>query len=256
MLFTAQYLQLVAGLSPLSAGLWMLPSGIGAMAGSLLVPVLQRRAQPVTTMISGLILMTVAFGLLTRVDGASGLLLVAAASVGLTLGGSMAGISATGLVVGIAPAESAGAASAIAQTGGELGGALGIALLGSIGVAIYRGLMAGAIPAGLSPEAADVARATLGGAVAAAARLPADVGSTLLDLARASFSQGLHAAAGANVVIAVGLAVLLAVVLRKPSRATNEAESDDPDRIEKMYWDGFLRCVGLPTRGPSAQAAD
>ena len=75
----------------------------------------------------------------------------------------------TDLVVGSAPPERAGAASAISETSAEFGGALGIAIFGSIGVAIYRMMLGDALPTGVPVQAADAARATLGGAVVAAA---------------------------------------------------------------------------------------
>src|SRR5205814_10249551 len=88
-------------------------------------------------------------------------------SVVYSLGLSPVIILATDLIVGSAPVERAGAASAISETSSELGGALGIAILRSIGVAVYRGMMATGIPMGVPPEAAEVARATLGGALSA-----------------------------------------------------------------------------------------
>ena len=71
------------------------------------------------------------------------------------------------IVIGTALPERAGAASAISETSSELGGALGIALLGSIGAALYRRSMADAVPPGVPPEAAEAARGTLGGALSA-----------------------------------------------------------------------------------------
>jgi DHA2 family multidrug resistance protein-like MFS transporter len=224
MLLMAQFLQLVAGLSPFEAGLWMLPSGGGAVAGSLLVPVVLRRTRPAVSMIAGLSIMAIAFGLLTQVDGAAGLGLVVAASVSLTFGGCLAGLAATGLVIGAAPPERAGAAAAISQTGAELGGALGIAVLGSIATAVYRGQIVQLIPAGLAPAAGAGARDTLGGAVGVASGLPGDLGATLLDAARMSFSQGIQVASIVSLVIAIGLALVAAVSLWKPAGSASAAE--------------------------------
>jgi DHA2 family multidrug resistance protein-like MFS transporter len=224
MLLMAQFLQLVAGLSPFEAGLWMLPSGGGAVAGSLLVPVVLRRTRPAVSMIAGLSIMAIAFGLLTQVDGAAGLGLVVAASVSLTFGGCLAGLAATGLVIGTAPPDRAGAAAAISQTGAELGGALGIAVLGSIATAVYRGQIVQLIPAGLAPAAGAGARDTLGGAVGVASGLPGDLGATLLDAARMSFSQGIQVASMVALVIAIGLAVVAAVSLWKPAGSASAAE--------------------------------
>ncbi|HYV68111.1 MAG TPA: hypothetical protein VE964_17850, partial [Myxococcales bacterium] len=88
------------------------------------------------------------------------------------------------------PSLSAHLAPTGAQLLSELGGALGIALLGSIGAALYRGAMADAIPPGVAPEAAEAARATLGGALAVAAQLPEQAGAALRAAAREAFTQG------------------------------------------------------------------
>ena len=62
------------------------------------------------------------------------------------LGGSAAATLTTGTIISAAPPERAGAVSALAQAGAEMGGALGIAVLGSVGTVIYRGMVAAAVP--------------------------------------------------------------------------------------------------------------
>jgi MFS transporter, DHA2 family, multidrug resistance protein len=224
--FIAQYLQLVVGLSPLQAGLWLLPSGGAAILGSILVPVVLRRVRPVSAMVGGLVFMAVGVGLLTRINGAAGLAMVVAASVAMPLASGLVFLPATGLVVGAAPPQRAGAAAAISQTGWEFGGALGIAVLGSIGIALYRSGMADVVPAGVAPQAAAAARDTLGGAVGVAVRLPADLDAALLDAARASFTQGLHVAAAVSIAVAVGLAIVVAVRLRERPGAIADVRPD------------------------------
>jgi DHA2 family multidrug resistance protein-like MFS transporter len=119
------------------------------------------------------------------------------------------------MIVGAAPPERSGAAAAIAETGSELGGALGIALLGVVGNSIYRGQIAGALPAGISRTAAGAAHDTLTGAVTAAGQLHGPVRATLLDTARQAFTYGLHAVVGVCAAIAIGVAILDAVMLRR-----------------------------------------
>jgi DHA2 family multidrug resistance protein-like MFS transporter len=215
-LFVAQYLQLVLGLSPLEAGLWTLPSAAGLVAGSMLTPLLARRARPATVMAAGQALAAVGFGLLTLVDGSSGLGVVVAASVVFSVGVAPVGTLATDLMVGAAPPERAGSAAAISETGAEFGGALGIAVLGSLGAAVYRGQVADAVPAGVPPDAADAARDTLGGAVVAAEQLGGELGAALLDAARQAFTQGMRLTAVVSAVLSVALAVLAAALLGSP----------------------------------------
>ncbi len=212
--FTAQYLQLVLGLSPLRAGLWTVPPFGGLIVGSMLTPPIVRRIRPAFVMGAGLALAAVGFGMLTQVDEVSGLAPLVSGSVVFSLGLAPVFTLATDLIVGSAPPERAGAASAISETGSEFGAALGIAVLGSIGTAVYRGQVTDGVPAGVPPGAADAARDTLGGAVAAAGPLPDRLGVPLLEAARESFVQGLQVTAVISAVIAMGLAILVAVLLK------------------------------------------
>ena len=136
-LFIAQYLQRVLGLTPLQAGLWLLPFFAGWISGSMLAPLIARRLRPAFALSAGLVLATGGFGLLTRVDGGSSLAVLVSGSLLVSLGLAPVFTLATDVIVGAAPPERAGAASAISETGSELGGALGIALLGSLATAVY-----------------------------------------------------------------------------------------------------------------------
>src|SRR5262245_54209673 len=232
-LFVAQYLQLVLGLSPLQAGLWSLPSAVGFIAGSNLAPKILRRVRPAYVIGAGLGVAAVGLGVLTRVGGShdADLAILVGASLMVSLGLAPVFGSTTDLIVSSAPPERAGAASGISETGAELGGALGIAILGSIGVAVYRNQLADALPAGLPAEAAAVARNTLGGAVGVAAQLPGEAGGALLAAAREAFTQGMQLTVALSAVVAVGVAVMAAVLLRAVP-ASAEAEPAQPPAPE------------------------
>jgi DHA2 family multidrug resistance protein-like MFS transporter len=223
LLLAAQYLQLVLGQSPMQAGLWFVPSAGGLIAGSLLAPLVVRRIPPGLAMASGLLVTTAGFVLITRVGTTSGLAVLVAGSILVSFGIAMAGTLGTDLIVGAAPPERAGSASAVSETGTELGTALGIAILGSIGTAVYRGRMADTIPDGIAPATADAARSTLGGAVAASERLPGELRAHLLDAAHEAFAQELRLIAVIGAVIAGGIAVLAGALHRRmPSGAAND----------------------------------
>jgi DHA2 family multidrug resistance protein-like MFS transporter len=225
-LFIFQYLQLVLDLSPLEAGLWTLPAFGGFIVGSMLAPLIVRRTRPAYVMAVGLALGAVGFGLLTQVDGESGLAVIVSASLIFSLGMAPLFTLTNDLIIGAAPPERAGAASAISETGAELGGALSIAILGSIGTAVYRSQMADGVPAGVPPEEAETARDTLGGAVATADQLGGLLATDLLDVAREAFTQGMQVAALTSAIVAAVTAVLAAVFLRRVRGPEHETPHD------------------------------
>ncbi len=229
-LFVAQYLQLVLGLSPLEAGLWSVPSAVGFILSSQLAPRLLQRVRPAYVVAGGLAASSIGLFLLTLVGAQQGLFMLVAGAVVISLGmGPVFGLT-TEMVVGSAPAERAGAASGIAETASELGGALGIAALGSVGIAIYRGGIARGLPEGVPADAADAARDTLGGAVAAAGTLPDATGAALLDLARESFVAGLQLSSLAAAIVAAGIAVVAAVALR--GKASDSAADQPTEEVD------------------------
>jgi DHA2 family multidrug resistance protein-like MFS transporter len=226
-LFVAQFLQLVIGLSPLEAGLWSLPSAIAFVVASNAAPRIVHRVRAAYVMGAGLALSAIGLAVLTQVGGSNGLVAVVIGSVIISLGLAPVFSLTTDLIVGSAPPEKAGAASGISETASELGGALGISVLGSIGVALYRGHIADALPAGVPADATIVARDTLGGAVAVAGQLPAQLGTEVLEVARDAFVHGMQAATTISAILAVGIAILAVVMLRNVgSGADREAAAD------------------------------
>src|SRR5262249_14722396 len=212
----------------LRAGLWSLPSAAGLIAGSSLAPHILRRVRPAYVIGAGLGLAAIGLGLLTRVGGSADLATLVAASLLVDLGLAPGFTATTDLSVSSARPERAGAASGISETSTELGGALGIAILGSIGVAIYRSDLAHTLPAGIPSHAAAAAQDTLGGAVGVAHQLPAEVGAALLAAARQAFPPGLHAPPGTRAALAVGIAVLATVLLRGVRGTSQTAPAQQP----------------------------
>ena len=228
-LFVPQFLQLVKGLSPLEAGLWTLPWSLAFVVGSYVTPQLSRRFAPAPLMAAGMLVSAAGFLVFTQVGESTSLVTVAVASSVFALGTSPLFTLTTDLVIGSAPPERAGAAAGMSETAAELGGALGIALFGSIGVAAYRGAMADTLPAGLSADAADTARDTLGGAVDVATTLPAQVGHVLLEAANAAFVRGMHIGAVISAAGVVALAVVVMTALRHVRPATEDEGAHEPE---------------------------
>jgi DHA2 family multidrug resistance protein-like MFS transporter len=212
-LLTAQYVQLVLGLSPMRAGLWSLPSACGFIVGSLSAPRIVGRFSAAQVMGGGMGIATIGFAFLVIApsQGAAALPLIVVGQVIMAVAVAPVVTLATDVIVGSAPPERAGAAAAISETSAEFGGAVSIALLGSLGTLVYRTRMA---DAPLPASTVDAARNTLGGAVAAAEALPADVASPILEAARAAFSQSLSVTAAISGLLALGTALMAAVILR------------------------------------------
>ena len=136
------------------------------------------------------------------------------------IGSGVVGTLATDFVLGAAPPERAGAASAISETGAELGGALGIALLGSLGLAVYRTHLGDTLPAALTPAQEHAATNTLAGATSTSTQLAQPASGELVSAAAAAFTDSLQTVAAVAALVTLLLALLAAVLLRKTAPAT------------------------------------
>jgi DHA2 family multidrug resistance protein-like MFS transporter len=185
-----QYLQLVAGMSPLEAALWLVPGTLTGMAGALVAARLARRF-PVRRLVGGaLAVAALGFGMLTLLGAGAGPVAVV---VGMALAGlavALVETLTTDLILESAPADRAAAASAISETGFELGGALGVAVLGSVAAATYRA----GLPDGVPGD-------TLGGTIAAT------TDPALLAAAGSSFSTALAVVGAVAAVVLAAAAV-------------------------------------------------
>lgn len=208
-LLVTQYLQLVLGMGPLEAGLWTAPSGLIFILGSMAPSLLLRIMRPAQAIAAGFLVAAIGLAVLSQVAGSEGPWVLMAGFLTFCLGLAPVATLTTDTIVGIAPPERAGAAAAISETGAEFGGALGIAVLGSVVTAVYGGAMAEAVPLSAA------ARESLAGAAAVAAEIGGDAGAALLAAGRAAFAKSLAVTSTVCAVIAFGTALLVAVVLRR-----------------------------------------
>ncbi|MET7737870.1 MFS transporter [Streptomyces sp. NPDC005402] len=199
--FTTQYLQSVLDKSALEAALWaLLPSVPIGAAAPLATSLVQKGVDRAHVITAGFAIGAVGYALLAF-TGTDSMWLVLTGCGVLAVGIVTVISQITDLAMGSAPVERAGSASSLMETGAEFGGALGMAVLGSIGTAVYRHDMPGSAP--------DAARETLGGALAVADRFPG-----LATAAREAFTSGMQGAAITGAVLLVGAAALAAVTLR------------------------------------------
>ncbi|TQM37615.1 MFS transporter [Pseudonocardia cypriaca] len=210
-----QYLQVVLGLRPFTAALWQLPAVAGTMLGIGLTTALARSVRPAVVAGTGLLVAAAGFLLLTGVGVDTAPVAVMACYTVVTIGTGMVTPLAIDLIVGTAPAHRAGSVAGLGEAGAEFGGALGIAVLGSIAAAVYAGWARDALPAGLPRGAAEAATETLGGAVAVADGLPGPLGTAVRDAAESAFTAGFAAAAASASALLALAAVVVTVRLRR-----------------------------------------
>jgi GNAT superfamily N-acetyltransferase len=127
--------------------------------------VLVRRIRPALVIALGMVFVAIGFGMIALI-GTNSLALVVIGNTILSVGFGFTFTLTSDMIITTAPPERAGAASAISETSNELGGSLGIAILGSLGLAIYRSQIAANVPASIPAEAVKSAQETLGGALA------------------------------------------------------------------------------------------
>ena len=165
--------------------------------------------------------------MVTGFDAGTGFPMFALATFIFAVGVAPVFTLTTDLIIGAAPPERAGAASAISETSAEFGGALGIAVFGSIGVAVYRSVMVDAIPPEATPEAGRAAAATLGGAIAVAGELSGGAGDAMRNAARVAFVRGLRLCAAISAIASLALAIFAARSLRQAGRSAESAETSE-----------------------------
>ncbi len=227
-LMATLYLQLVQGLSPLRAGLWLVPQYVVMAAGAMAAPVLVRRIRPAYVMAAGLAIAAGGILLLTQVSstGGPGLLVI---GLSLATGGIALPMPLMmGQILGSVAPHKAGSAASISETSGEFGVAMGVATLGTLGTVVYRGELGNHIPRGVPAAAAHSAHESITAATSAAANLPGVLGSDLLDIARAAFTSGLNVVAGVGAAVFAGLAVVT-VVVQRGTEHTIASDEPRPD---------------------------
>lgn len=217
--FTTQYLQSVLGKSSMAAALWaLLPTVLVGVAAPVAARLVEKGVHRAHVVAGGFTVAACGYGLLA-LAGTDSLWLVLAGAGVLAAGIVTVMSQMMDLALGTVPVANSGSAASLLETGAEFGGALGMAVLGSIGTAVYRH--------GVPADAPAAAHETLGGALAVAAKLPGEAGSALTTVVREAFTDGMQAAAIAGAVVLLAAAVLAAATLRKVVVREAPATSED-----------------------------
>ncbi|HZN18774.1 MAG TPA: DHA2 family efflux MFS transporter permease subunit [Micromonosporaceae bacterium] len=212
--FITFYLQTVRGYTPFQAGVMLLPFAVAQLTFAPRSAAMVRRYGPKAVSAVGMALVTLSLGGFLLVDAETPVW--ALAGLFLMQGTGMANVvpPATESIVATLPRERAGVGSAIGNTMRQVGGALGVAVLGSVVSSIYRGQMA-APTAGLPEPARELAAESIAGGYAVAEQLGGG-GGVLLRAADDAFVEAMHwAAAGSAVVAALGMVAVLVWLPRR-----------------------------------------
>jgi hypothetical protein len=219
MFFLTQIFQFLMGYSTLKAGVAILPAALASAAGAPTGALLAKRLGSKVAVVAGLVTIAAGLAIVGTLSTTSGYGLLLAAMIVAGFGVGVAMTPATESIMGSLPTAKAGVGSAVNDTTREVGGALGVAVLGSLLVSTFGGRM-GEVTAGLPAAAAEVARDSLGGALAVAQQVGGQAGQGLVAAARTAFvdGTGLAMLVGAGFALAGALVALLFL----PARARDE----------------------------------
>ena len=172
-------------------------------------------------MAGGLVLGAIGFFLASQVHGEADLYLLVVSNIIYSFGCSPVLLFTTNMIVNSSPSEKAGTAAALSETGNELGGALGIALLGSYGTYLFKNSVLAAISSSLSADFKQIATANLENALQIARTAPGESVSILTGIIQKAYTMEFDSVMLLSSFVLVGLTILVLLKLR---HLTLEAE--------------------------------
>lgn len=217
-----QYFQFIKGYGPLETGLRILPVATSIALASVLGAAFAVRFGSKLVVAVGLLSLTVAFGWTSQVDAETSYTVIVLQMLLLGTGLGLTSTPATEAIMGVVPAAKAGIGSAVNDATRELGGTLGVAVIGSVALSLYRDAVAGAQ---LAPAAKETAQESVGAAYSVAAQLPAQSADALTALARQGFLDGFNA----GCVVAAGVVFVGALLVARYLPAHPSAPAAEVD---------------------------
>ena len=227
------FMQMVRGMSPVHVALWLIAPSLAMVVVGNLAMRLAQKIRPAYLLMAGAVIGVAGLLVITTVGTAGGLAALITGLVLVYVGGSPVSMMGSFLVMSAAPPQKAGSAGSVSATAGELGAALGVALLGVVSTIVYRSDLS--VPAAVPAAAAGTARASIAGAVSTAGSMRGAVGAALLHSSRGAFTSGLHVVAICTAVLFVALGAVAYLGLRyvsptgaMPVPAFESAEAENP----------------------------
>ena len=223
----AQYFQLVLGYSPLKSGLLQLPMAFVMMGLAPQIPRFVARFGVHRVVPTGLAFVGLGMAVFSQVQTDSSLWFLYLAIIPLAMGMVSTMTPLTTLIMASVPVGRAGVGSAMNDTTRELGGALGVAVLGSLVTSAYTGSLDGAV-AGLPGPARAAAESGLSGALAVAQDVGGPAGAAIADAAKAAFVDGIGLAAMVAAVVVFAAAIGARYLLPRPGEDVVAHPDEDP----------------------------
>lgn len=210
-----QYLQLVMGLNPLQASLWLIPQAVLAAFAAFVAAAVVKKVLPAYVIATGLLISAAGFSLTFFLSPSSHPVLISAALALVSLGAGMALALSNDIIMSSVRPERAGQAAATSETAYELGTTLGTAVLGGVLVAWYsRVVTAGTDALEVASNVADRASSTMAEALLVAAEVGGGTGAAILDIAQNAFTEAIIVTGIAGTAIMVLTALWAALTLR------------------------------------------
>ncbi len=229
--FLTQYMQLVLGYTPLQAGVCFIPLVFGLLATASLGPTVARLAGVRTTITSGLGIVAASIALFSLLNASSSYVMVALMLALLGAGLGLTMVTATNTIMGTLPLGKAGVGSAVNDTAQEVGGALGVAILGSVLAASYHAAIhhapaIQALPAPLKALVYD----SIGSASVIASHVGGTIGRVIATTANSAFIDSMSH----TVLVAAGVSLcgLLVALFFLPSKAQDLTEPESLTTME------------------------
>jgi Na+/melibiose symporter-like transporter len=222
--FLTQFFQLVQGRSAFEAGLLIVPTSVGMIVGSGLAARLMHTIGPRVLTVAMTGAATGALLMLTQLSIGSTALEITSTLAVFGVGVGLGLPALTDTVMAAVPERDAGVGSAVNDVSRQLGGALGVALIGSVVNADYRANVSAALPETVDPELARVAEDSIGVASQAAAGLPPDAAAALTQAANAAY---VDAITSGFVLSAIALGAALVVALTLVPRRMRAAQAEE-----------------------------
>lgn len=198
-------------MTTVQAGAAMVPGMLTAAVGMQIAPRLANKIRPGLLISVGVALAAITYVVVTQVGTDSNMTIIVGFAL-ISFFGAPTVALGTGLVVGSAPVEKMGAAGSLAQLANEFGSTLGLAILGTVGAAVYRSTVT--LPGDLPADSAAQAGDSIAGATAVAGDLPAGQGEGLVTAAKDAFVDGFQTVAVIGAVLYACAALMVAIRLR------------------------------------------